>query len=140
MMVCRPALCPPCSLQRLPLSPTKGLERLLTDGFKSPLRAQRGELMDPLPCNLAAMYLYRNPGHCFSGSAAKIAADQNFGVLALLRLYTRPKGRTKKIFFCLPEYPPRSCLERRRERATAPLQWHKWRRPIRECNSRLLPL
>ena len=61
--------------------------------------------MDPPPCNLAAMFLYRNPGHCFSGSAAKIAADQNFGVLALLRLYTRPKGRTKKIFFVCPSTP-----------------------------------
>jgi hypothetical protein len=75
MMVCRPALCPPCSLQRLPLSPTKGLERLLTVPYRALVRAQRGELMDPLPCNLAAMFLYRNPGHCFSGSAAKIAAD-----------------------------------------------------------------
>jgi len=33
------------------------------------------------------------------GGAAKIAADGFFGVLALLRLYTRPKGRTKKIVF-----------------------------------------
>ena len=55
--------------------------------------------MDPLPCNLAAMFLYRNPGHFLSGSAAKIAADGFFGVLTLLRLYTRPNGRTKKIFF-----------------------------------------
>ena len=30
------------------------------------------------------------------GGAEKIAADGIFGVLALLRLYTRPKGRTKK--------------------------------------------
>ena len=59
------------------------------------------------------------------GGAAKIAADGFFGVLTLLRLYTRPKGRTKIIFFCLLEYPHRSCLERRSERATAPLQWRK---------------
>ena len=32
------------------------------------------------------------------GGAAKTAADGIFGVLTLLRLYTRPKGRTKKIF------------------------------------------
>ena len=75
MMVCRPALCPPCSLQRLPLSPTKGSERLLTVPYRALYRAQRGELIDPLPCNLAAMFLYRNPGHCFSRSAVKIAAD-----------------------------------------------------------------
>ena len=43
--------------------------------YRALVRAQWGELMDPLPCNLAAMFLYRNPGHCFSGSAAKIAAD-----------------------------------------------------------------
>ena len=36
------------------------------------------------------------------GGAAKIAADGIFGVLALLRLYIRPKSRTK-IFFCLPD-------------------------------------
>ena len=39
------------------------------------------------------------------GGAAKIAADGISGVLALLRLYIRPKGRTKIIFFCLLEYP-----------------------------------
>jgi len=33
------------------------------------------------------------------GGAAKIAADGCFGVLTLLRLYTRPKGRTKKKCF-----------------------------------------
>ena len=33
------------------------------------------------------------------GSAAKIAAGGIFGVLALLRLYARPKGRTH-FFFC----------------------------------------
>ena len=89
--------------------------------YRALLRAQRGELIDPLPCNLAAMFLYRNPGHCFSRSAAKIAADEFFGVLALLRLYIWPKGSTKKIFFCLLEYPYRSCLARRSERAIAPL-------------------
>ena len=35
------------------------------------------------------------------GGAAKAAADGIFGVLALLRLYTRSKGRTKKNIFCL---------------------------------------
>ena len=55
--------------------------------------------MDPLQCNLAAMFLHRNPGHFLSGSAAKIAADGFFGVLTLLRLYTRPKGRNIKMFF-----------------------------------------
>ena len=57
--------------------------------------------MDPLPYNLAAMPLYRSPGHWFGGGAAKIAADRNFGMLALLRLYTRPKGGTKNKIVCL---------------------------------------
>ena len=61
--------------------------------------------MDPLQCNLAAMFLHRNPGHFRSGSAAKIAADGFFGVLTLLRLYTRPKARTKKIFFVYSSAP-----------------------------------
>ena len=39
------------------------------------------------------------------GGAAKIAADGFFGVLTLLRLYTRPKGRTKKLFFVCPSTP-----------------------------------
>ena len=39
------------------------------------------------------------------GGAAKIAADGIFGVLALLRLYTRPKGRTKNICLFAREYP-----------------------------------
>ena len=74
------------------------------------------------------------------GGAAKIAADGFFGVLTLLRLYTRPKGRTKIIFFCLLEYPHQSCLERRSERATAPLQWRKYRRLIGECDKSLFPV
>ena len=79
--------------------------------------------MDPLQCNLAVVFLH---AIVLVGGAAKIAADGIFGVLTLLRLYTRPKGRTKKnIFFCLPEYPRRSCLARQSERATAPLQWRK---------------
>ena len=124
LKVCRAALCPPCSLKRLPLSPTKELERLLTVPYRALLRAQRGELIDPLlPCSLAAMFLYRNPGNCFSRSSAKIAADGIFGVLVLLRLYIWPKGGTKNIFFCLPEYPRRSCLKRRRKRAIAHLLW-----------------
>ena len=61
--------------------------------------------MDPLQCNLAAMFLHRNPGHFLSGSAAKIAADGFFGVLTLLRLYTRPKGRTKKNVFLFTRVP-----------------------------------
>jgi hypothetical protein len=36
------------------------------------------------------------------GGAAKIAADGIFGVLTLLCLYTRPKGRVKKIFVVCP--------------------------------------
>ena len=40
------------------------------------------------------------------GVAAKIAADGIFGVLALLRLYTRPKGRTKNIFVFVCTSPP----------------------------------
>ena len=79
--------------------------------------------MDPLYCNLAVCFFMKALAIILVGGAAKIAADGIFGVLALLRLYTRPKGRTKKIFFRLPEYPHRSCLERRSERATAPLQW-----------------
>ena len=55
--------------------------------------------MDLLPCGLTAMPLSRNPGHCFSGSAAKIASDGIFGVLALLRLYIWPKGGTKNMVF-----------------------------------------
>ena len=39
------------------------------------------------------------------GGAAKIAADGFFGVLTLLRLYTRPKGRTKIIFFVCSSTP-----------------------------------
>ena len=39
------------------------------------------------------------------GGAAKIAVDGFFGVLTLLRLYTRPKGRTKKIFFVCSSGP-----------------------------------
>jgi hypothetical protein len=70
------------------------------------------------------------------GGAAKIAAAGIFGVLTLLRLYTRPKGRTKKNKNCLPEYPRRSCLERRRERATAPLQRRKCRKIKAECMKR----
>ena len=81
--------------------------------------------MDPLPYNLAAMPLYRSPDHWFGGGAAKIAADRNFGMLALLRLYTRPKGRTKKIFACLPEHPRRKCLARRSERAIGFVPWRK---------------
>ena len=61
--------------------------------------------MDQLPCNLAAVFLYRNPGHFFSGSAAKIAADYFFGVLALLRLYIWPKGSTKFFFFVCSSTP-----------------------------------
>ena len=39
------------------------------------------------------------------GGAEKKAADGIFGVLALLCLYTRPKGRTKKYFFVCPSTP-----------------------------------
>jgi hypothetical protein len=39
------------------------------------VRAQRYELMDSLPCYFAMIFLYGNPGHCFSESATKIAAD-----------------------------------------------------------------
>ena len=59
------------------------------------------------------------------GGAAKIAADGIFGVLALLRLYTRPKGRTKKHFYVCPSTPIEAAWKGRRERATAPLQWRK---------------
>ena len=41
MKVYRPALCPPCSLQRLPLSPTKGPGRLLTVAYRA-LYVRRG--------------------------------------------------------------------------------------------------
>ena len=44
------------------------------------------------------------------GGAAKIAADGFFGVLTLLRLYTRPKGRTKTIFFLFARVPPSKLL------------------------------
>ena len=74
------------------------------------VRAQRCELMDPLPCCLVVMFLYGNPGHCFSGSATKIIAGGIFGVLALL-------GSTKKKF--CPSIPHRSFLARRSERAIA---------------------
>ena len=66
--------------------------------------AQRCELMDQLPCCLTVMFLYGNPGHYFSGSATKIAADGIFGVLKLLRLYTWPKGSTK-VFFLFARVP-----------------------------------
>ena len=138
-MVCRPALCPPCSLQRLPLSPTKGLERLLTVPYRALVRAQRGELMDPLPCNPAAMFLYRNPGHCFSRSAAKIAADEFFGVLALLRLYIWPKGSTKKIFLCLLEYPLSKLLGKAKRAGYCSPLVAQIGVFIRECDKRLLP-
>ena len=83
-MVCRPALCPPCSLQRLPLSPTKGSERLLTVPYRALVRAQRGELMDPLPCNLAAMFLYKNPGHCLKSPKKFLAIKfWRFSVLGM---------------------------------------------------------
>ena len=70
------------------------------------------------------------------GGAAKIAADGISGVLALLRLYIRPKGRNKYTFNCFLEYACRSYfLERRREKAIAPLLWLKWRNSI--VNSRI---
>ena len=55
--------------------PNKGIREVVDCSLQSPVRTQRGELIDQLPCNLAAMFLCRNPGHCLSGSAAKIAAD-----------------------------------------------------------------
>ena len=61
--------------------------------------------MDPLPCNLTAMFLYRNPGHCFSGSAAEIAADGIFGVLTLLRLYMAEGQHQKNDIFLCPSTP-----------------------------------
>ena len=57
------------------------------------------------------------------GGAANMPADGLFGVLALLRLIQGQRAAPKSCFFCLPEYYHRSCLERRSERATAPLQW-----------------
>ena len=39
------------------------------------------------------------------GGAAKIAADGIFGVLALLRLYIRPKAAPKKCFIVCPSAP-----------------------------------
>ena len=110
MMVCRPALCPPCSLQRLPLSPTKGSERLLTVPYRALYRAQRGELIDPLPCNLAAMFLYRNPGHCFSRSAAKIAADEFLGCWRFCAYIQGQRAAPKKHFFLFARAPPSKLL------------------------------
>ena len=44
------------------------------------------------------------------GGAAKIAADDFLGVLALLRLYTRPKGRTEKNILWFARVPPSKLL------------------------------
>ena len=51
--------------------------------------------MKPLPCNLAVVFLYENPGQFFSECALKIAADVILGVLSLVRLFF-------VIGFCLP--------------------------------------
>ena len=95
--------------------------------------------MDPLPCNLAAMFLYRNPGHCFSRSAVKIAADYFFGVLALLRLYIWPKGSTKKIFFLFARVPPSKLLGKAKRAGYCSPSVAQIGVFIRECDKRLLP-
>ena len=113
-------------VKRWLLSLTEKLTRLLTQ-LIDPSTCAKGRTHGPASVQptLQLRFFMKTLAIILVGGAAKIAADGFFGVLTLLHLYTRPKGRPKIIFFCLLEYPHRSCLERRNERATASLQWRK---------------
>ena len=61
--------------------------------------------MDQLPCNLAAVFLYRNPGHCFSRSAAKIAADEFLGCWRFCAYIYGRRAAPKNYFFVCSSTP-----------------------------------
>jgi hypothetical protein len=61
--------------------------------------------MDPLPCSPAGAFLYGNFGHCFSGSAEKMAADVNFGGAVTFAPIYKAEGQHQNNIFLYARVP-----------------------------------